>query len=140
MKKICIDTDVILDLFTKREPFYHHAAKLFTLVESGRIRGHVSSLIFSNLYYIIRKQKSKNQAISILRKLKTLVTVLPVDDMIIELALSSEFSDFEDAIQYHTAKRHNLDYIITRNIKDFKNSEIEALPADLFLGIFETGM
>lgn len=137
MKKVFIDTDIILDLFTQREPFYLPAAKLFTLIESRRIRGYVSSLIFSNLYYIIRKQRSREKAISILRKLKTLVTVLSVDDAIIELALSSQFSDFEDAIQYQTAKQHRIDCIITRNIKDFKESDIEALTPDMFLGFFE---
>lgn len=133
MNKIFIDTDIILDLFTKRDPFYNHAAKLFNLLDSGKVHGYVSSLIFSNLFYIIRKQKSRKQALAVLKKLKIIVTVLPVNDKIIDLALSSEFVDFEDAIQYYTAKMNKIDYIITRNIKDFKSSDIQALTADQFL-------
>ena len=137
MKNVFIDTDIILDLFSKRMPFYVHAALLFNLIDAGKLRGYVSSLIFSNLFYILRKEKSRKQAISILNKLKILVTVLPVDGKIIQLALSSGFNDFEDAIQYYTAKQHKIDFIITRNIKDYKLSDIQAITAAEFIKIIQ---
>ena len=137
MKNVFIDTDIILDLFSKRMLFYVHAALLFNLIDAGKLRGYVSSLIFSNLFYILRKEKSRKQAISILNKLKILVTVLPVDGKIIQLALSSGFNDFEDAIQYYTAKQHKIDFIITRNIKDYKLSDIQAITAAEFIKIIQ---
>ena len=56
-----------------------------------------------------------------LRKLKTLVTILPIDEQIVDCSLDSDFSDFEDALQYYTAKQHNIRYLITRNTRDYKN-------------------
>ena len=135
MNKVFIDTDIILDLLAKRDPFYYHSASLFSLIESGKLRGFVSSLIFSNLYYILKKHNTRKDTIEILKKLKVMITVLPVDDKIIDRALLSDFNDFEDAIQYYTAKTNNIDYIITRNIKDYKSSDIKALSADQLLNI-----
>jgi len=137
MNRIFIDTDIILDLFTQRDPFYIHSAVLFNIINTGKLKGFVSALIFSNLYYILRKQKSKIHALNILKKLKLLVTVLPVDNKIIELALSSDFNDFEDAIQYYTAKSHNINYIVTRNLKDYKSTEINAFTAEQFLNLLK---
>lgn len=133
--KIFIDSDIILDLFAKREPYYEHAAKLFSLIDNGKIKGFVSSLIFSNLFYILSRLKSKSQARNILLKLKVLVSILPVDEKIIELALASNFKDFEDAIQYYVAKEHNISTLITRNIKDYKNAEIIVLTAEDFISM-----
>lgn len=138
MKKLFIDTDIILDLLTRREPFYPHSAALFSLIDSGKLHGFVSSLAFSNLFYILKKYNTRKQAVYILKKLKTLVTVLSVDDKIIDSALASDFNDFEDAVQYYTAKMNKIDYIITRNVKDYKKSEIPALPADQLLNILKT--
>ncbi len=137
MKNIFVDTDIILDLLTKRDPFYIHSAHLFHLIDSGILNASVSSLIFSNLFYILRKQKSKKETIEILNKFKLLVNILSVDEKIINSSLSSNFPDFEDAIQYYTAKANNIDYIITRNIKDYKNFDIQALSADQFINIFK---
>jgi predicted nucleic acid-binding protein len=137
MKRLFVDTDIILDLLTKREPFYIHSAILFTLIESGKFRAFVSSLIFSNLFYILRKENTRDKTIEILTKLKSLVTILPVDKKIIESALQSGFKDFEDAIQYYTAKGGKSDFIITRNIKDFKLSDIDVISAEDFLNFIE---
>lgn len=137
MKQIFVDTDIILDLFTSREPFYIYSAMLFTLIDSGKVCAFVSSLIFSNLFYILRKDNTREKSIKILTKLKSLVTILPVDSKIIESALQSGFRDFEDAIQYYTAKTGVIDFIITRNIKDFKLSDIDVLSAEDFLNLID---
>ncbi len=118
-KNIFIDTDIILDLFLERKPYCHSAAELFTKLENRQINGYVSSLIFSNLFYILRKEKSAKEAIIILKKLKCLVSVLSVTDIIIDESLNSNFKDFEDAIQYYTAKNNGIKIIITRNISDY---------------------
>jgi predicted nucleic acid-binding protein len=133
MKKVFVDTNIILDLLAERNPFYHSAAKLFSLADSGKIKIYVSSLSFATVNYLLAKEKSNSEARKIIGKFKVLVSVLGVDDKIIELSLNSNFSDFEDAIQYFTAIENNIKIIITRNIKDFKHSEIPVMNADGFL-------
>ncbi len=133
MRKVFIDTDIVLDLLTAREPHYIHSAKLFTLLNEGKLKGFVSSLIFSNLYYILRKQLSHKKAIEILKKLKAQVKILPVDEAIVKLSLASDFKDFEDAIQYYTAKRNRVGCILTRNTKDYVKASISVMSAEDFL-------
>lgn len=135
MKNIFSDSDIIMDLLAKREPFYIHSASLFSLIDSGKLHGFVSSLIFSNLFYILRKFNTRKQTVDILTKLRIMVSILTVDEKIIELALLSNFNDFEDAIQYYTAKSNKIDYIVTRNLKEYKTSDIKALTADQLLNI-----
>jgi len=135
MEKVYIDTDIILDLLMKREPFYLSAAKLFKLIENNKISAFVSSLIFSNLYYIIKKSEGKEKAKNSLKKLKLLVKVLPVDEKIIELGLSSSFNDFEDSIQYYVAIENGIKNLITRNLDDYKKSKINIFTAEEFINL-----
>ena len=133
VEKVFVDTDIILDLLSNREPFYFHSAKLFSAADKNEIGLHVSSLAFANLNYILSKQYSTDQAKKKLLKFKTLVTVLAVTDKIIELALASDFKDFEDAVQYFTAIENNIKVLLTRNLKDYKSSEIPVMTAEQFL-------
>lgn len=135
MEKIFVDTDIVLDLLSNREPFYIHSAKLFSAADKNEIQIHVSSLAFTNLNYILSKQYSTDQAKKRLLKFKTLVTVLAVNDKIIDLALASDFKDFEDAVQYFTAIENNIKVLITRNLKDYKSAEIPTMTAEQFLKI-----
>ncbi len=137
MKKIFVDSDVILDLLTKREPFYPYAAELFSLVDKGKIKAHVSAIIITNLHYVLRKMTNKEQAIKSLQKLKLLVKILPVDEKIIDLALASEFTDFEDSIQYYVAKENEIDFLLTRNKKDYKTADIIILTPEEYLKLPE---
>lgn len=121
MEKVFVDTDIILDLLSNREPFYIHAARLFSAADRSEIKIYVSSLSFANLNYILSKELSTNQAKNKLFQFKTLVTVVAVTDKVIELALSSDFKDFEDSIQYFTATEENIKTLLTRNLKDYKN-------------------
>ena len=128
-----IDTDIILDLLARREPFYRSAARLFSLVEKGELKASVSSLTFANLFYILRKETSSPKAVDILKKFHRLVSVLAVDDRIIVQALDAGFTDFEDAIQYHTALSRNIPTLITRNVRDYRRPVIVVCTADEFL-------
>ena len=132
-KKIFVDTDVVFDLLAKREPFYKYAARLFTNADKQEVKICVSSLCFGNLNYILSKQKSATEARKILSRFKVLVKVLPVDDKVIELALNSDFGDFEDAIQYYCAIESEINILITRNLKDFKHAKIPVLTAEEFV-------
>lgn len=133
MDSVYIDSDIILDLLARREPFYEPAASLFSMIERGEIKGYVSPLIFANLFYILRKSTSNARAADTLKKLKFLLHILPIDDKIIDLALSSRFHDFEDAVQYYTAQQNGINYLITRNKKDYKKADIAIFTAEEFV-------
>ena len=130
-----MDTDIVLDLLTAREPHYAYASELFSLADNRTIKLYVSSLTFANINYILSKQLSNSQARKMLLKFKTIITILSVDDKIIELALASNFNDFEDAIQYNTALENSIPTLLTRNLKDYKNAELAVFTAQQYLKI-----
>jgi predicted nucleic acid-binding protein len=133
MERIFIDCDICLDLLAKREPHYEPAALLFTQADKGKIKIYVSSLIFSNLHYLLSRQFFQKEARRILNSFKVLVNVVSVDDKIIGLALSSDFKDFEDAIQYFAAVENNIGILLTRNLKDYRQARISVMTAEDFL-------
>ena len=133
MEKIFVDTDIVLDLLGQRMPFYDFSANLFSEADKGRIELFVSALSFSNLNYLLSKQYSSNQARKKLLKFKTLVTVLSVSDKIVDLALSSDFKDFEDGMQYFTATENGIKTLLTRNLKEYKSAEIIVMTAEQFI-------
>jgi predicted nucleic acid-binding protein len=83
-----------------------------------------TSLVFANVYYILRKIVGIDKAKELLRKLRLMLGVVPVEEKIIDLALNSSFSDFEDALQYFTARENGIKILVTRNIKDYKEKDI----------------
>ena len=124
IRRVFVDSDVVLDLLLAREPFFDAAAEFFGRIESRKLEGYVSPLVFSNLFYILRKHLSGPAAIVALRKLRLLVRVLPIGEHTIDQALASDFRDFEDAIQYHGACAENLDALVTRNRRDYPIREM----------------
>ena len=133
MDSVLVDTNIVLDLLAKRQKFIVEAQELFTLSDKKELKLYVSSLTFANTYYILSQKMKLSNARKILRKFKVLVEVLPMDDKIMDLSLESDFKDFEDAIQYHTAIENGIHIIITRNLKDFKTSKIPVLTAKDYL-------
>jgi len=133
MKNLFLDTNIILDLLANRMPFYMEAAKLFSLADKKKVKLSISSLCIADAHYILSRQKPEKEVRNILRTFKVLVKVLPLDDKITDLALNSEFRDFEDAIQYYTAIEYDQDLIITRNQQDFKESKIPVMTAGEFI-------
>jgi len=138
MKKLFIDTNIVIDLLSRREPFYDEAATLFSLADKKQIELTVSSLTIANTSYALLRQMDSNKAKSILRKLRLIVKILSLDDKIVGLALNDEsFSDFEDGLQYFTAIENDQDLIITRNLKDFKYSKLPTMTAKQFIETIE---
>lgn len=133
MEHVFVDINIVIDLLQKRENFYQEAQELFTKADRKKLKLYISALTFTNTYYILSKYYSFSEAKKILSKFKVLVEVLPTTDKIIDLALASDFNDFEDAIQFYTALESNLHVIITRNKKDFKNNLIPVFSAKEFL-------
>ncbi len=135
MKKVFVDTDILLDLLSGREPFAQSASILFSKADRKKIKIFVSSLSFSNLNYLLSRQFNVDQARRKLLNFKTLVTVLPVTEKTVELALSSEFKDFEDALQYYTAIENNIQTLLTRNLRDYKHATISVMTAEDFVQV-----
>ena len=135
MVKVFVDTDVCIDLLSGRMPFNKAAELLFSLADTKKIEIYVSSLSFSNIAYVLLSQYSTTHSRQIIAKFKTLVQVLAVDSKTIDLAIASDFKDFEDAIQYACAIERNLTTIITRNLKDYKKASIKILTPETFLTI-----
>ena len=131
---VFIDTNVIIDLLAKREPFYHESLQIFSLADSKQIQIAVSALSLVNTHYILNDLMKLKNARSIIGKFKVLIESYPLNDKIIELALNDfNFKDLEDGIQYYTALESKANLIITRNLKDFKHSKIPVMNPKEFL-------
>ncbi|MEG4812943.1 PIN domain-containing protein [Microcoleus sp. K5-D4] len=117
--KVLIDTNIIVDVALDREPFFAESDRILTFVEEGQIQGYVSASTFSDLYYIIRRDKGRDWTLEFLKQLATFCQVGTVDNSVISMALTCNFKDFEDAIQYSTAAINRIDAIVTRNPRDF---------------------
>jgi predicted nucleic acid-binding protein len=134
MNKLLLDTNIVIDLLARRLPFYDSAAEIFSFADKNKLKLYVSSLTFANTNYILSILTSSAEAREVLRKFKVLVKVLPLNDKIIDLALNdNDFNDFEDGLQYFTALQYNQNAIITRDLKDFKKSNIPVMTAEQFL-------
>lgn len=134
-KNVFVDTDIIYDLLAKRDPHYQAAANLFTLSDEEKIQISISALSIANIHYLISKQLSGEQAKQILRKFRLLVHLVPLSEKIIDLALNSEFNDFEDAIQYYCAIENECDILLTRNLRDYKKAQITVMTAQDFINL-----
>ena len=133
MNKIFVDTDVILDLLARRIPHFHFSAVLFTFAEMKKLELYTTPLIIANTFYILRKQLGNESAKNALRKLRILLHIIDSTESIIDKALNSDFSDFEDAIQYYTALEYGIPVILTRNIRDYKKASIVVQTPESYL-------
>ena len=133
MKQILLDTNIVLDLLARRMPFYDEAAELLSLADRKTISLSLSSLSLANTHYILTKYTTEREARTIIRNFKVLVQVLSFDDKITDLALNSDFKDFEDAIQYFTAIENDQELIVTRNMSGYRKSKIPVMTAREFI-------
>lgn len=128
-----LDTNVVLDLLGERVPFYESAAKIATHADKGDISLVVSALTYSTLFYILSKFEDSKKVKVKIRKFKVIAETSDLTDVILEKGLSSQFSDFEDALQYYCALQKECGILVTRNGKDFKESKIPVLTPDEYL-------
>jgi predicted nucleic acid-binding protein len=134
MKRILIDTDVILDFFFDRKPFSDSAAKVLSLCESGEIKGFITSVIISNVYYLLRQTSTHEKVIEKLKQLASITEVLTTNKDVVIKSLNSNFKDFEDALQNYSAELNGqIDLIVTRNFKDYKNSSLGVMTPENYL-------
>jgi predicted nucleic acid-binding protein len=124
IKRLFIDSDIILDLLAERPLFYDDAAKIFTWAYKKKIELYSTAVVLANVFYILRKVNGNDKSKGQLKDLRLLLNILPIDENIVDMALSSKFNDFEDGLQYYTTKEQDLFGIITRNTKDYKTKDI----------------
>jgi predicted nucleic acid-binding protein len=137
-KKIFLDTDVILDVAFKREPHFIYSQEIMSLVEKNVFSGFTSSLIIANCYYIISSNNDYKTALKTISKLRSVLSILAFTDKEIGESLSSDIKDFEDGIQYFICVNNNIDNLITRNITDYRDVDINVLTPKDFLNLEET--
>jgi len=140
MHKVFVDTDVILDLLMKREPFQKAAVDLFRQFELKSIKGYTSPLVIANLHYLLSKIYNKKKSIELLTELLQIIVITKIDGETIKLVFEEKkIKDLEDLIQYYSALERDMDFIVTRNIKDFpKTDEIIIIKPDELLKIIES--
>ena len=127
-----IDTNVIVDVVAKREPFFSDSQAVLALCATGDLEGVVSDLTFCNVAYVLRKSLGSAQLRNGLRVLKNHLKVVPIGEAAITAALRNEMTDFEDAVQLEAARANRVDVIVTRNVRHFNNSPIRVCtPSEL---------
>ena len=131
--KLFLDANVVLDLILKRQPFFEAIAEIITIAENKNYKLCVSSVTFVNINYVACKFTDKKNVLESLKILRIVIDVLSISETEIDKALYSKFNDFEDAVQHFCALKYNCNYIITRDLKDFKNSEIPVMTPTEFL-------
>ncbi|MEL7144218.1 MAG: PIN domain-containing protein [Cyanobacteria bacterium J06643_4] len=131
--KLLIDTNVIIDMAIQREPFAKASTQVIFLAQNKQFHSYVSAAAISDLYYVSRKMTGRAAAVSFLKKLVTICDIAPVGRTSIESALASNFKDVEDAIQNQVAVANGIGTVVTRNIKDFTQSELQIVTPDQLL-------
>ena len=136
ISKVFLDSDVILDVATGREPFFEASQAVLGLAEAGAFQAFTSPNSITNIYYVYKKLASAPEAKSFIRDLVQIVEVAGVNKDVIEEALESKFFDFEDSVQHFCAKRRRCDFLVTRNSKDYSFSEVQIVEPKEFVLLY----
>lgn len=133
--RVLLDNDVNLDFVLARQPFFAEAEQIFISAAQNKFVAFIASISAINIYYIGRKEIGRNSVLQELEKLLKLVKVCPVDSNNLQTAITSTITDYEDAVQHECAVAENLDAIVTRNLKDYKNATVKIYSPSEFLQI-----
>lgn len=135
MKKIFIDTNILLDVILYRDGFFMVSAKLWADCECGKIQGFISAISLNNMHFIMRKITGMDMALEYLRIVMDIFTIVPLDETILRDSLNSPYKDFEDAIQLFSAVKAQTDFIITRDPNHFPKNYMAVLsPVQYYSG------
>lgn len=137
--RILIDTNIILDVLLKREPFYENAANVLKATENSDIKEFVSASAITDIYYIAYKTlRDKAKVKELLKSILRIVSVAGISAEDIYRSLELDWNDFEDSIQYSSAVGNDMDGLITRNVKDYSLAELPIWTPEEFLEIIAT--
>lgn len=131
--KVFVDTNVVVDYLTRRNDFYRPAAIVFDMARRNMLVCVVSSLTIVNCAYVMRKHFGKEATLAMLEEFMQTVDVSPIDRGVLELALESKPYDFEDSVQYHSSNLKNVDVIITRDERGFRDFDTPVMTPTEFL-------
>lgn len=133
--RILIDTNIVLDVMLKREPFYRMSLEILSLAKRDDVEEHISASAVTDIYYLAYRQlRDKGIVNNLMKELLTVVSVASVFGQEIENAISLEWNDFEDSVQYSVAYLQEMDGIVTRNPNDYKEAKIKVWkPEELIL-------
>ena len=134
--KLFLDTNILIDVVANRTPWVEDALVIFELANQKQVELIAADCSFINIAYITRKIFSAEELNSLLADLREFVDVAEVGTEIIDAAISANWNDFEDCVQSMVAQREKVDYIITRNEKDFRDSNVPAISPREFLSFF----
>ncbi len=134
MDRALLDTDVILDFFFDRQLYAEYSSQVIGLCETHKIKGFVTPVIYSNVYYLLSRNAKQDKVINSLKQLLSITEVLTMDKEVVKNALNSGFKDFEDSLQNFAAMNHGgVDVILTRNLKDYSSSEIGVMTPESYI-------
>ena len=134
MKKVLVDKNILIDLLADRQPFSKFAIEIFSLAQNNKVKLFTSSHSYATAHYLLKKYMSEADLRKALISLLDFIELVPIDTAIIKKSLLSKHKDFEDAIQIFAASAvDRVDFIVTRNLKDFKDAGITVLPPDELL-------
>ena len=133
---LLIDTNIVLDVLLNRPGFVKDSSMIWKICETEQAKGYISTLIYANMMYVMRKQLDPDRIEEVFRKLNVIFEFADFGSTVLERAVNMKWKDFEDAVQSATAESVHADYIITRNLKDFTQSKVMALtPTELLARI-----
>ncbi len=133
--RILFDTNVILDVLLNRKRFVELSSNLVGMVENKNIEGYLCATTITTLDYLIAKAVNRKQANFEIKKLLTIFNIADVNSTVLELSVNSAFTDFEDAVQYYSGECCKVDGLVTRNAKDYKNTNLPIYTPDELWGI-----
>lgn len=132
MKKILIDLNIILDFLNKRN-FHQEAAQLINMCVENKISGYICAHEVTTLaYFLLKGQKDKTKVINTITTLLDIFNVISIDESTLRDSLISPIEDYEDAVIEISSMKTNIDYIISRNVSDFKSSRIPTYTPEQF--------
>jgi predicted nucleic acid-binding protein len=134
MAKVLLDTDVLLDLFLEREPHHTAALQLLSSLKRTKTACYTSPIVLANVNYILAKAKGREYSIGKLRSLRTILSVLPIDESMVDAAVAAPERDFEDTLQLQCALASGADTIITRNVRHYPKARIQVVDPMQYLG------
>ena len=135
--RVLLDTDVCLDFVLARQQFFAEAKEIFLRLAQNKFEAYIADVTAINIYYFGRKEKGRDYALRELEKLLRIVKICSINSSILQAAINSPITDYEDAVQYESALSENLDAIVTRNTKDYKNASVKIYSPTDFLQVLQ---
>ena len=133
--RVLVDLNVVLDVVQNRQPFYEDSARVLDAVVRQEAVGWLAAHSLTTLFYVVARLRSREIAVTVIMSLLEAFVVATVDDQVIRKALSWGWVDFEDAVQMSAADGANVDYLVTRNPRDFQSGSIPVIQPAAFLAI-----